>query len=656
MGYFQKLLKRIGNNFKAKGYTGIWASNELPNNNSAWNGTDFLTANEISLYLNRALEKRAQKVADTEWVVKDAKGDDVKDDKIINLIYKPNDLFTGREFWKLYQKYYDLVGEVYIYKEQGVEFGSKDFKIKALHLLMPTLVKPIYAKDGTGKLLKYEYKAGAETKDYEPEDIIFIYNPNPKAPLRGQSLITAGINAIKTEEQISTYHSKVLENGGKVDGVFTFKTDTLTEDQLKDLKDKYKKEYGGAKKAGTPLFIGGDANYTRVAMTPDELSFLEAKKMTLEDICILTGVPKSLLASTNDVKFDNAEADRSIFLAETIKPLVETLKTNLDEKLLPKDKFLSYKDPVPENVDQTLKKIENGIKNYYMTINEARAIQGLDPIDGGDVVMHPFNLLPLGETKETDKAKSVKTKENEPVEHPLKDPEIRRVYSDMQIKRMDAAEGGFLKVAKAYFEGQRDRVLQAVEPKGVEKNLIDDALNINLEIKIGKEMFGAFLLSVLEEAGSDAMTVADSSYDFQISAQIASWLESRQDIFLRTINETSLGQLQGEFTDSLAAGESRDKLVKRIRNVYDKIYENRAPTIARTEIHAINQYGTYQGYKQAGLPTKIWVAVIDERTRDSHVDVDGEEVPINTPFSNGLMYPGDTNGPAEEVINCRCSI
>jgi len=24
-------------------------------------------------------------------------------------------------------------------------------------------------------------------------------------------------------------------------------------------------------------------------------------------------------------------------------------------------------------------------------------------------------------------------------------------------------------------------------------------------------------------------------------------------------------------------------------------------------------------------------------------------------FSNGLMYPGELGGPAEEVINCRCT-
>jgi len=48
------------------------------------------------------------------------------------------------------------------------------------------------------------------------------------------------------------------------------------------------------------------------------------------------------------------------------------------------------------------------------------------------------------------------------------------------------------------------------------------------------------------------------------------------------------------------------------------------------------------------MPIKIWVAVMDDKTRDEHAAMDGEERPIGVPFSNGLMYPNE--------INCRCQI
>jgi hypothetical protein len=47
----------------------------------------------------------------------------------------------------------------------------------------------------------------------------------------------------------------------------------------------------------------------------------------------------------------------------------------------------------------------------------------------------------------------------------------------------------------------------------------------------------------------------------------------------------------------------------------------------------------------------------DDRVRDSHFLCEEQgAVPAAAPFHNGLMFPGDPNGPPEEVINCRCNL
>lgn len=54
--------------------------------------------------------------------------------------------------------------------------------------------------------------------------------------------------------------------------------------------------------------------------------------------------------------------------------------------------------------------------------------------------------------------------------------------------------------------------------------------------------------------------------------------------------------------------------------------------------------------------TKVWVATLDSRVRDSHARLDGEEVKQKEEFSNGLMYPGDPHGDPSETYNCRCTV
>lgn len=86
---------------------------------------------------------------------------------------------------------------------------------------------------------------------------------------------------------------------------------------------------------------------------------------------------------------------------------------------------------------------------------------------------------------------------------------------------------------------------------------------------------------------------------------------------------------------------------------------SRAKTIARTEGHRIQQMSTVdaqQAAKAKGADVlKQWDATLDGRTRESHRRVDGEIRELDAKFSNGLMFPGDPNGSAAEVVNCRCT-
>jgi len=648
-------LQKLAGLVRGKRYTGVIAGG-LPARASRWGKSDYLRANEISLYVNRALAKRSEKVGDIDFELHDAKGNEIENDPLLDLLSRPNKLFTGRQFWKLYQNYYDIFGEVYIYRERVAgSFGEKA-KTVGLHILKSDLVTPKFNADGS--IEKFEYKTNTKTTEYQADEVLYVFNPDPAYPLRGASLLKAGVNAIQTDAQISAYHASVLENGGKVEGVFKFKTGMLSEDQLKQLKDRYDKEYGDARKSGKPLFLGGDAEYIRTGMSPAELAYLEAKKMTLEDICILTGVPKSLLASTNDVKFDNADADRAIFLGETIRPLLKTLATALDEMLFPDDRTLTFKDPTPENVDQKLKETESGIKNYYLTINEARERHGYDPIDGGDTLLVPFSVLPLDHTGEapTPEAKSVHNK----AVHPLQDEDVRAMYGKIQVKRMNVREKKFKGTIAEYLKGQENRIVEALAPTKNrvyrKKGMLDGIWDAELEVSIGKDAFGPVLQYLLAEAGQDAINLAGGEQAFNVNADIRTWLDNRTGIFLRVINDTTFKQLEKQFEESIDANEDRETLIQRIQDTYGNINKHRAGTIARTEVHNSTQYGALEGYKQAGLGIKIWVSVIDGHTRDSHAYLDGEERPLDTPFTNGLMFPGDPKGDAGEVINCRCTI
>ena len=122
-----------------------------------------------------------------------------------------------------------------------------------------------------------------------------------------------------------------------------------------------------------------------------------------------------------------------------------------------------------------------------------------------------------------------------------------------------------------------------------------------------------------------------------------------------TLNRVD-NQLNRIISDGYREGKGINQVANDITQRFDQLADWEARRIARTEINTSHNQATRDQYKEDGVEYTQWIAANDDRTRDSHVDVDGEIIPIGSKYSNGLEYPGDTNGPIEEWINCRCGI
>lgn len=114
--------------------------------------------------------------------------------------------------------------------------------------------------------------------------------------------------------------------------------------------------------------------------------------------------------------------------------------------------------------------------------------------------------------------------------------------------------------------------------------------------------------------------------------------------------------IRGEITQGILQGEGIPKIAKRLEKVagMDKAAAVRNARTAVTTAQNTARLDTYKEAQKKGIGLqKQWIATLDNRTRDSHVDLDGEIVDVDKTFSNGMDCPGGS-GPPEEVYNCRC--
>ena len=111
------------------------------------------------------------------------------------------------------------------------------------------------------------------------------------------------------------------------------------------------------------------------------------------------------------------------------------------------------------------------------------------------------------------------------------------------------------------------------------------------------------------------------------------------------------GILQGK-----SIGKIADDLQKRVIDM-GRVSAVRAARTAYTSAQNGGRMDSYKAAEKMGIEVKKeWLATLDERTRTSHREIDGETVTQDAVFSNGLRYPGDPKGKPAEVYNCRCTL
>lgn len=116
-------------------------------------------------------------------------------------------------------------------------------------------------------------------------------------------------------------------------------------------------------------------------------------------------------------------------------------------------------------------------------------------------------------------------------------------------------------------------------------------------------------------------------------------------------------------TRTLLSTSQIDRMVERYA---ERQLDYRARTVARTEALRAVHLGSDAMFEQAVESGDLtidemestWWTAADEKVRSSHTSMHGQVRPYGQPFisgdGNSLMYPGDINAPASEVVSCRC--
>ena len=137
-----------------------------------------------------------------------------------------------------------------------------------------------------------------------------------------------------------------------------------------------------------------------------------------------------------------------------------------------------------------------------------------------------------------------------------------------------------------------------------------------------------------------------------------------KDVDMDADKKWNTEKMNREITQGIIQGEPMEKIADRLQRVTD-MDRNAAVRNARTMMTGAENMGRAEAaddLKKQGIPMdEVWSATYDNRTRESHLELDGTVRDENGLFGVGIInkplrYPADPEGDPEEIYNCRCRL
>ena len=540
--------------------------------------------------------------------------------------------------------------------------------------MQPQFIKPIPSKDKF--IERYEYAISSTEKHLiEPEDMIHFKYINLKDAILGLGPLQACIVAADLGISMNEYETGLFQNRAIPDWAMVMPPETgkPNPDMATRIEKEWAKKYRGTKKGGKLAFLYGGADLKQISLSPKEMSFLQGRKASKEEVAAIFGVPLSKITVEN-VNRANAEAGDYSYMKDTIRPRLLRAEQKLNERLLPmfdERLFCAFDNPIPEDKNFRLKETTEKLKVGYMSINQARQEDGQEEVKWGDIPYMPMNMVQIGtELPPTlppmpPKSKTKAPRRLPPLEHPtnfVNQPLVLAIQGYYEKQRNEILADFDRDMGKAVIKG---RYGHKQDPSDFLSGWFD-MQKWNGELARATEPFIRYTLMSGGERALRSITV-EREFD-PLNPRVMRSLEKIRTTRTYPIVVTDAKKLRKTLADGMGLGEGVSDLRKRIEGMYDgEMTRNRATVIARTEtIWAWNE-GAVQGYVQSGLvEKKQWVSSGDPRSCDYCLDMDGKIIGVEGYFfekGGTLEVAGNTlNFDYEDVghpplhAQCRCTI
>jgi HK97 family phage portal protein len=254
------------------------------------------------------------------------------------------------------------------------------------------------------------------------EQVLHLRGFNTRG-LLGESMVTKLRETIGISLATESFGASFYGSGTTLSGVLQHPGE-LSEAAQKRLKLSWDSRHSGLSKSHRIAILEEGMKFTPISVPPEAAQFLETRQFQVQEAARALRLPPHMLGDLSRATFSNVEQQAIEFVTHSLRPWASILEQRMQLSLLtPAERAQGYY--IRHNLEGLLR---GDIKARYdayaigrqwgwLSVDDVRALEDLNPIEGGDVYLQPMNMVPAGsagmvplsEAEESDTVRALRT-------------------------------------------------------------------------------------------------------------------------------------------------------------------------------------------------------------------------------------------------------
>jgi len=263
--------------------------------------------------------------------------------------------------------------------------------------LWPLRTPQMRIKRDTGGRPIYEYTENGSPKEYPASEILHLRTMSMDG-ITGLSPIVQARNAVGLAQALERYGSEFFANGAVPLTVLEHPA-TLGEVGANNIRKWWEAFFSGRGNRHKVAIMEEGMKASMLAVDPQKAQALEQRHFQIEEIARIFRVPLHMIGELTRSTNNNITMQSLEFVIYTLLPWLEMWEQAINRSLLTDvEKGSVYAEHSVEGLlrGDTKSRYEAyavGRQWGWLSINDIRRLENMNPIEGGDVYLQPLNMV-----------------------------------------------------------------------------------------------------------------------------------------------------------------------------------------------------------------------------------------------------------------------